>query len=143
MIHFADGFLVYDDDGETILKIVRRLPGSNPTSTNVCDFFADVETPAPSADLRIASGDLFALITAPAPATGERERDTLLRQIGVLALLLSEKAKVYQRGGKPNARQTASAVTEMAAALPEANAHGLSPTNIRKNISKGIALLGQ
>ncbi|MEX3896322.1 hypothetical protein AB4Y34_12735 [Paraburkholderia sp. BR10954] len=142
-IHFAHGFLVHADDGETILKIVRRLPGASPDSWNACDFFADIETPAPSADLRIAAEDLHAIIRSPQPAdqTGTRERETLLRQLGALALLLSARASLYRRGDRPNARQVAAAVADMADALPDADRHGLSSANIRKNISEGVSLL--
>jgi hypothetical protein len=142
-IHFAHGFLVHAHDGETILKIVRRLPGANPDSWNACDFFAGIETPAPSADLRISAEDLLAIIRSPQPAeqTGTRERETLLRQLGALALLLSAKSSLYRRGDKPNARQIAAAVADMADALPDADRHGLSSANLRKNISEGVSLL--
>ncbi|MEX3852648.1 hypothetical protein AB3X94_01030 [Paraburkholderia sp. BR10923] len=142
-IHFAHGFLVRADDGKTTLKIVRRLPAARPDSRNACDFFADIKTPASSADLRIAAEDLLAIISSPQPAeqTGTRERETLLRQLGALALLLSAKASLYRRGDRPNARQIAAAVADMADALPDADRHGLSSANIRKNISEGVSLL--
>ncbi|TDY26128.1 hypothetical protein B0G81_6633 [Paraburkholderia sp. BL6665CI2N2] len=145
-IHLLYGHLVYDDDGETILKLVRRLPNSDPASFDVSNFIADIELPAPSADLQIASADLFALVASPPmPATsvtiGARERETLLKQIGVLALLLSEKAGIYRRGGKPNAKQIGDAVAKIMEALPDANTRGMSSTSVRNSISAGLSLL--
>jgi hypothetical protein len=139
--HFIHGMMVYDDDGETLLKIVRRIPDADPVSENVCNFVAaHTETPFPSADLLIASEDLLATI-APPETMGTRERDTMLMQIGALALALAERASAYKRGGKPNASRISDDVAEIVAAVPEAKTHGLSSVNFRNNISTGLSLL--
>jgi hypothetical protein len=141
---FVHGFLVYDD-GETLLKILRHKPGRNPFSLNVRDFESYILASFASADLQIASADLFAMVSAPAPMVevAPRERETLLRQIGILTLLPSERAGIYRRGGKRNARRIGDAFAEMAAVLPSADTFGLSAPNIRKNVSEDLALLGQ
>jgi hypothetical protein len=142
--HFIHGMMVYDDDGETLLKIVRRMPDADPVSENVCNFVAaHTETPFPSADLLIASEDLLATIAPPeTPETmGTRERDTMLMQIGVLALVVAEHAGVYQLGDKPNVKRVSDTAKELVDRLPDANTRGLSSANFRTNIGKGISLV--
>ena len=146
-IRFLHGLQVYGEDRETIFKIVRRITGTNPGSQKVSDFVvAHSEAPFSSADLLIASEDLRAMIAPPAPPAppetmGTGERDTLLKQIGAIALLLSERASVYKRGGKPNPTRISAAVAEIVAEVPEAKTHGLSSVNLRNNISTGLSLL--
>ena len=69
------------------------------------------------------------------------ERNNLLKQIGALSLLLSEKSNLYKKGNKPNALQIATAVGEIVDALPVANKAALGPSSIRESIGKGIELL--
>lgn len=69
------------------------------------------------------------------------ERDKLLKQIGALALLLSEKSSRYKSGDKPNGSQIAAGVGELVDAMPDANARGLGDSSIRSSISEGLKLL--
>ena len=71
----------------------------------------------------------------------DRERDTLIKQIGAMALVAAERSGRYQRGGLPNASAIAEAVGALVQAMPDANAHGLSSASIRKNIGDGLGLL--
>ncbi|VVE54623.1 hypothetical protein [Pandoraea anhela] len=70
-----------------------------------------------------------------------REKATLQKQLAALALLLSEKAGKYQRGGKLNVKQVADSIEEVIAALPNADDNGLSSSSIRANIKSGLDLL--
>lgn len=69
------------------------------------------------------------------------ERNNLLKQIGSLSLLISEKSNLYKKGNKPNALQIATAVGEIVDALPAANKAALGASSIRESIRKGIELL--
>lgn len=72
---------------------------------------------------------------------GAKERESLLKQIGALAALLSTYSNAYKRGGRPNASQIASAVGTLVEQMPDANLHGLGQSNIRGNITEGLSLL--
>ncbi|WP_345797153.1 hypothetical protein [Castellaniella sp. MT123] len=65
----------------------------------------------------------------------------LLKQIGALALLLSEKSSRYKSGDKPNGSQIAAGVDDIVKAMPDANARGLGDSSIRASISEGLKLL--
>lgn len=71
----------------------------------------------------------------------EPERQTLQRQIGVLALCVAEKGGKYRRGDKPNASQIASLARELAEAMPDASLKGLSVAHIREAIAEGMRRL--
>ena len=72
----------------------------------------------------------------------ETEPQKLLKQIGVLALLLSKKNNSLRKSSdEPNASQIAIAVDEMLGFLPDANIKGLSNSNLRASIADGLALL--
>jgi hypothetical protein len=71
----------------------------------------------------------------------ESERNKLLRQIGVLALVLAEKHGTYQRGETPNASKIASDAVELLDLLPDAKTIGAGHTNIRTSITEGLKLL--
>jgi hypothetical protein len=72
----------------------------------------------------------------------ENVRETLLRQIGILAILLSEKSGKYKRGSKPNASNIAEDVGVLIDFMGDVNKLGLADT-LRKNISEGIKLLNK
>jgi hypothetical protein len=74
---------------------------------------------------------------------GTTERDTLLKQIGVLSMALAGKSSLYRRGDAPNVKQISEAALAEADAMQDANKRGLSLPNLMKNISDGIALLGK
>ena len=71
----------------------------------------------------------------------ETERTKLLKQIGMLALLLSEKSNIYKIGGRPNKSQIAEGVITLLDALTDANRTWLLSSSIRDSISKGLDLL--
>lgn len=71
----------------------------------------------------------------------ESERDNLLKQIGLLALVLSEKTSKYKRGEKPNASQVAKDAQLIIDAFPFPSKEGTGSTKLRDSISKGIELL--
>jgi hypothetical protein len=72
----------------------------------------------------------------------ERREQTLLKQIGALSLLLSEKSGRYKRGDFPNASQIAKAAEDMLSALGDrANTMGVSQSNLRESIADGLKLL--
>lgn len=76
----------------------------------------------------------------------EKKEATLLKQIGVLALAMANKSKAYKTGGKPNMAAIANAAIDAVETLPaktqdNLNIHGLSSSNIRGNIKKGLDLL--
>lgn len=151
-VEFAHGLLAIDDDGETILKILRRYDSAPPFSTAVCDFTAERNIP-PRTDIRFAATDIQALIEStrdettatadrnPPEAIGDAERNKLLKQIAGLALLLAEKGGKYSRAGKPNANQIATAVEAIVDALPDVSAAGLKNSSIRESISSGLRLM--
>jgi hypothetical protein len=69
------------------------------------------------------------------------ERNTLLKQIAALSLVLAEKSNRYKRGGKPNALQIAKDTVEILDALPDADTRGVGSSSIRESIHAGIELL--
>ena len=78
------------------------------------------------------------------PATNdlsETERNNLLKQIGALACLLSEKSGDMKHGDNPNASKIAEeAGRKLEKNSPGINLHGLK-TTLRNNITKGVKLL--
>ncbi|WP_143749304.1 hypothetical protein [Caballeronia arvi] len=146
-IIFSDGVLLRDADGESLLQVLRRMPGRPTGSKEARDFIVDLEFPT-SDSFRIASTDLRALLNGDEPvaersgaSNGQKERETLLKQVGALATLLSEKTSAYRRGDKPNASQIADAVEAIIGEIPDANTHGLGRSSVRASITEGIALL--
>ncbi len=83
----------------------------------------------------------FRLPWEPAAARAAPPAEPLLRQIGLLSLLLAEKSGKYRLGEKPNARAIAVAVGDILDALPDVHKRGLSGTTIRQSISAGLRLL--
>lgn len=74
---------------------------------------------------------------------GDRERESLQKQVAALALVLAEKSKRFKNGDAPNAKQIADAVSEILDALPDANRFGVSPSSIRESIRAGLSLLSR
>ncbi|CAE6855150.1 hypothetical protein R75461_07668 [Paraburkholderia nemoris] len=72
-----------------------------------------------------------------------KARATLQKQVAALALLLAEKSNRYKKGDTPNASQIAEGVRDILDRLPDANRHGLSPSNLRANIAAGMELLSK
>ena len=71
----------------------------------------------------------------------ETERTKLLKQIGLLALVLSEKSKTYKISNRPNANQIAEGVKTLLDLLPDANRKGVLSSSIRDSIRDGLDLL--
>jgi hypothetical protein len=71
----------------------------------------------------------------------ETERTKLLKQIGLLALVLSEKSNIYKIGNRPNASQIAEGVKTLLDLLPDANRKGVLSSSIRDSIHDGLDLL--
>lgn len=71
----------------------------------------------------------------------ESEREKLLKQIGVMALVLAEKSNKYKRGDAPNAYQIANEVQDILGAGRFEDKKGTGSTEIRDSISKGLKLL--
>ena len=69
------------------------------------------------------------------------ERNNLLKQIGTLALLLSESKSRYKKGSKPNALQIAQGMEAIIDAIPDANSKGVLGSNVRNSIKEGLELL--
>lgn len=74
---------------------------------------------------------------------GTDREETLLRMIGVLAMLLAEKSKVYKKGDVPNQSQIAIAASNMLDHLQreKLKTEGLKQANFRDAISQGLKLL--
>ncbi|MGF6974923.1 hypothetical protein QFZ94_003373 [Paraburkholderia sp. JPY465] len=148
-IIFKDGILLRDADGESLLQVLRRMPGRSGGSNQARDFIVDLDFPT-AESFRIASGDLRALLNGdaadvgsdqPAVSSGQKERETLLKQIGALATLVASHANMYRNGDKPNGNQIAIAVGDLVTQMPDSNTHGLSQSNVRANIKEGVSLL--
>ncbi|WP_232505788.1 hypothetical protein, partial [Burkholderia thailandensis] len=78
-----------------------------------------------SADLRNLLNDDRAGTDASAPSDlGDRERASLHKQIGALALALASASNRYRKGDDPNSSKIADAVTEILDALPDAKRQG-------------------
>ena len=74
----------------------------------------------------------------------ETERVKLLKQIGVMAILLSKKSNKLQKNiDKPNVSQIAEVLQVELDAMPDANRKGLSVSNLRASISEGLKLLNK
>jgi hypothetical protein len=76
----------------------------------------------------------------------EKKEATLLKQIGALALAIANKSTAYKIGEKPNMAAIADAAINAVETLSakthdNLNVHGLSSSNIRGNIKKGLDLL--
>jgi hypothetical protein len=72
----------------------------------------------------------------------ESERDILLKQIGLLSLVLAERVNKYKKGsGAPNVYQIANAAGEIVEASEFEGKRGTGSTSIRENIARGLKLL--
>lgn len=71
----------------------------------------------------------------------DSERKKLLKQIGVLAVLLSDKDKKYQRGGKINKNAISEAVQQLVESQQYPGKTGTGDTETRKSITEGLKLL--
>jgi hypothetical protein len=69
---------------------------------------------------------------------------SLLKQIAILSLLLSVKITKYKLGDKPNASKIDEAIQALLEEIgPDLKTHGLKPSSVRGNISKGLKLLNK
>lgn len=75
---------------------------------------------------------------AASDAVSDAERQTLLRQIGALALVIAERKGKYRRGDAPIASQIAESARELAENLPEPILRGLSTKSLRTHIQAGL-----
>jgi len=73
----------------------------------------------------------------------EKERVKLLKQIGVMALLLSKSNNKYKLNDKPNVSQIAVAVQVELDFMSDADTKGLCNTNLRASIKEGWELLSK
>ncbi|WP_144142631.1 hypothetical protein [Paraburkholderia sp. BCC1884] len=147
---YVHGVLVFDEDGESVLRIVRRKSPSDSFSYKSKDYVNITSGEFPDhSEFRIAASDIHAALNEiPVHAEGDSpqkltdaERDKLLKQIAALALVLAEKGGKYTRGGKPNVSQIAAAIGEVIEALPDADRNGLKSSSVRDSISAGLTLL--
>ncbi len=72
---------------------------------------------------------------------GVRERGTLLKMIGALALLISNKGGKYKKGDNINSIQIAEDVVSLFEDEDKFDKRGLSVTNLRNRMSEGLELL--
>jgi hypothetical protein len=89
-------------------------------------------------DLEIFQHDKTEPTTVP---LSENERDKLLKQIGLLALVLAEKSNRYKRGKKPNAFQIAKDAQLIIDAAELPGKKGTGSSELRDSISQGLKLL--
>ncbi len=77
------------------------------------------------------------------PEIGERERDTLLKMIGALALLIANKGGKYKKGDNINLNsiQVADDVISLFEGVDKIDKRGLSLSNLRNRMSEGLGLL--
>jgi hypothetical protein len=149
-IEFADGILLLDQDNDSLLQVFRRMPSRPAGSNKARDFIVDLEFPSPDT-FRIGSADLRNLLNddrtgtgASAPSDlGDRERASLHKQIGALALALASASNRYRKGDDPNSSRIADAVTEILDALPDAKRQGTGSSSIRASIKAGLNLLSE
>jgi hypothetical protein len=74
----------------------------------------------------------------------ESERNKLLKQIGVLALLLSKKVNTLKKSsGEPNTFQIAEAVKVLLDGMPDIDQKALGNSNFRDSIAEGLRLLSK
>ncbi|MEY3787669.1 MAG: hypothetical protein RLZ75_1876 [Pseudomonadota bacterium] len=74
----------------------------------------------------------------------ESERNKLLKQIGVLALMLSKKVNTLKKSsGKPNTFQIAEAVQVLLDCMPDIDQKALGNSNFRESIAEGLRLLNK
>lgn len=83
----------------------------------------------------------FQNLAADQPVKIKSERDKLLKQIGLLALVLAEKSNRYKRGKKPNAFQVAKDAQLIIDAVELPGKKGTGKTEICNSISQGLKLL--
>ncbi len=77
------------------------------------------------------------------PEIGGRERDTLLKMIGALALLIANKGGRYKNGDNINSLKIAEDIVPLFKDLDKFDNRGLSVTNLRNRMSKGLELLSK
>ena len=110
--------------------------GSNPN-----DFSFRIET---SKEMKLVLAKDVEIKTQDKMELSETEREKLLKQIGVLAILLSKKSNTLGTStGKPNVSQIAEAVLVELDTMHDANRKGLSNSNLRASISEGLELLNK
>lgn len=132
-----EDFLLEPEDGETLHK---EHPDRFPWPEFSFWPFRDQDPPPRVTwqDILFLRRDVEALTVN---TMGDAERDRLLKTIGALALALSEKGGRYQKGSQPNAARIAEFVSEIVAALPDAQSRGLGMSNVRGSIAEGLRLL--
>ncbi|WP_175829627.1 hypothetical protein [Burkholderia cepacia] len=149
-IEFTDGILLLDQDNDSLLQVLRRMPSRPAGSNSVRDFIVDLEFPSPDT-FRISSADLRSLLNDDRTGTdasvpsdlGDRERTSLHKQIGALALALASASNRYRKGDDPNSSRIAEAVTDILDALPDAKRQGTGSSSIRASIKAGLDLLSE
>ncbi len=110
--------------------------GSNPN-----DFSFRIDT---SKEMKLVLAKDVEIKTQDKMELSETEREKLLKQIGVLAILLSKKSNTLGTStGKPNVSQIAEAVLVELDTMHDANRKGLSNSNLRASISEGLELLNK
>ena len=74
----------------------------------------------------------------------ESERNKLLKQIGVLALMLSKKVNTLKKSsGEPNKLQIAEAVKVLLDGMPDIDQKALVNSSLRESIAEGLRLLNK
>ncbi|WP_186172957.1 hypothetical protein [Burkholderia gladioli] len=149
-IVYADGILLFDVDGQSLLQVLQRMPFRSAGSSNTRDFIVDLELPAPNA-FRIRSADLQKVMQlddedeaeSNAAYLGDGERASLQKQIGSLALALAAASNRYAKsGGYPNPAKIAEAVGEILDSLPDdVKRQGTGSSSLRASIKAGLTLL--
>lgn len=110
-------------------------------ASNSNDFYFSIDT---SKEMTLVLAKEVEINTEDRMELSETEREKLLKQIGVLAILLSKKSNTLGTStGKPNASQIAAAVQVELDTMPDANRKGLSNSNLRASISEGLDLLNK
>jgi hypothetical protein len=131
----ADIIIEYTpDDGETLDPNERFRFSLRNTLTGAVPTIQDC--------ILVISADDLKRLQQPEPSLTESDRDKLLKQIGVMALVLAQKSNQYAIGdGKPNAKQIANAVQVIFDAADFPGKKGTGSTELRNSISAGIKLL--
>ncbi|KVN27344.1 hypothetical protein WJ63_14335 [Burkholderia pyrrocinia] len=149
-IVYADGILLLDADGESLLQVFQRMPSRPAGSSNARDFIVDLDLPPPDT-FRIGSSDLRRLMQPDSEGEaesnlaglGDGERSSLQKQIGSLALALAVASNRYAKGsGYPNPAKIAEAVGEILDSLPDdVKRQGTGSSSLRASIKAGLTLL--
>ncbi|MEI7996431.1 MAG: hypothetical protein WCH01_16170 [Methylococcaceae bacterium] len=130
------------------IRTIERYDSSNKTeitrdtaiiTKDVSIFFGIASGQQETGSQQTASGKELAE-TEDKPLK-ENERIKLLKQIGLLALVLSEKSNIYKIGDKPNASKIADSILTILDGLPDANRKWVLSSSIRESIREGLDLL--